>query len=232
MIKTLFKKKFETKAELVEAMQFISTARSYVRWAFGLQFVAILLLFAWNNTGYGPKIDFPSSLMLIIAMSSWFFNKRLKSLSGYVEPELLGFVLEAKQIESLQTWSVAHETLKQMLPSVEPAHYENLTSGQRNTLLKVLNPIEKPILLKPLLASIRRCAGQEAIPFLEAFFEKSKKHKSVEIRQLGAIAHEILPEVRIRVARALISERLEAETATTTELLEEHRDIGQSQSSS
>jgi hypothetical protein len=175
-----------------------------------------LQLISWLIKGKAPD-DFGSvlSLAALIGAGMSFTGRHqaaLRSAQRMADPRLAGFLVEAyatngeKPIEQ-----AAREGLLRSLPMLDDP--EMLDPYQRGLLYKIPGPRADKELTSAALGAIGRVAGPEAIPYLERFRAQTEGNKDPERRRLADLALQILPDVRIRAARAIIERRAQESRA-------------------
>lgn len=187
--------------------------RKVLAWTFGGGFALLigLHLILWLVKGKAPDdIASMASMMGLIGAAAAFTPRHkaaLRAAERFEDPRLVGFLLEARHTaDAKDTLEACEAGLMRSLPKLEDP--EMLDPYQRNLLYRLLNAKKSPALVELGLEAAVRTAGSEAIPALERFRTEAEKSENGEMRRLGARALQILPDLRIRKARAIIEERV------------------------
>ena len=181
-------------------------------WFFGILVGAVVLLqLALWFSGKSPS-DFTSysSLFVLIGAGAAFTGTHkaaLRRLEELAIPESAGFLVEA-YATSLErdVTEVSERALLKALPLVNDA--ESFDDYQRGLLYKSLKKTKSADLAEAILDVTRRIGGSEAIPYLEEFRGIAAKRKGAEWERLSNRALGALPDLRLRVARAIIEQKV------------------------
>lgn len=133
----------------------------------------------------------------------------LKQVEAWANRESAGFLLEAyATTDEKDVREVGTRALPIALAEIDSA--DDLDDYQRGLLYRVVSTRNDVPVVSAAIACIRRTAGPEAIPYLEAFHRKTERHRKAEWQRLGQQALMVLPEIRIRTARRIIERKLQA----------------------
>lgn len=175
----------------------------------GFGILTLLYLALWITKGQGPDVTTFFSLAGLLGIGvavSGRHKQALQSASKLARPEFVGYLAEAYATsDEKDVYEPAREGLILALPLLQDA--EMLDAKQRGYLYGQLGTHRPIRLVREVLGAIHRVAGAEALPYLERFHLSAGKHQDAEWRRLGERALQILPDVRIRVARGIIESK-------------------------
>lgn len=193
-----------TVAQLVQRLNRLKTTYQVFFWIF-------LAITSWESL----VADLPSGVSLtiigvgLIVMFRYFFVRQ--SIAAYQNPEFLGHLLEMYVMELKSFKKTMMPSIVQALRQANQGHYDAMDSQQRLTLQGLIS-INTPIpMLTEIVGCVKRCAGPEAIPFIEKFVATVTSDSKEEFIALANVARLSIPEVRIREARSIIEKTLSSE---------------------
>jgi hypothetical protein len=122
----------------------------------------------------------------------------------------VGFLIEAYGTTSEKDIAeVCERALLKALPLVESE--DDFDDFQRGLLYRSLKKTNSPDLAEAILDVVHRIGGSEAIPFLEDFRTVTGRRKGTDWERLSTRSLSVLPDLRMRVARAIIEQRTQAD---------------------
>lgn len=172
--------------------------------------IAFLYLLLWIVKKSAPDFTTFAGLTGLIgsgAALSGTHKAALKEAAKLGSRQAAGPLVEA-YVESQErsVIEVCREALPQALAAVESA--EDFDPYQRGQLSKLLN-VRYPIaVVSAAVECMGRVSGKEVIPTLERFQAEAVKDKRPDWQRLGQRALQILPDVRMRVAREIIDRKM------------------------
>jgi len=172
--------------------------------------IAFLYILLWIATKKAPDFTSFAGLTGLIGSGAALTGNHkavLKEAGKLASREAAGPLLEAYvESEEKSVIEVCREALPKALDKVNSP--EDFDPYQRGLLNKVLN-LRYPIaVVASAVECMGRVSGVEVIPALERFQSDAVKDKRPEWQRLGQRALQILPDVRIRVAREIIDRKL------------------------
>ena len=187
-------------------------SRNALNWCIGVGFgiLALAQIVLWIK-GRG-MLDFQSlsSIFVVFGAGAAFTGMHRAALQRTEElatPESAGFLIEAYATsEEKDVKEVCERALIKALPLVESA--DTFDDYQRGLLYKTLRRTKNLELAEAIIDVARRIGGREAIPYLEDFRTSAEKRKGAGWERISLKALSSLPDLRVRVARAIIEQRV------------------------
>lgn len=186
-----------------------------------LVWTSVFFLLAWSFIWFTrrelPDIAGMAAMLALIGSAAGFTARHKTALSQmreFANRESAGYLLEAYATSpEKDIREIGEQALPLALSRVESP--EDLDDYQCGLLYKQLNFQNPPPLVAAALECIGLIAGKESIPLLEKFHQDAILKPDPEWQRLGHRALQLLPDVRIRVARVIIEKRtVEIESAT------------------
>ena len=179
--------------------------------------LAFLMIF-FAKKHQGPDLSSIVPILIAVMGSGVAFTSShkaaLKEASRLATREAAGFLLEAYvSSEEKEVTAICRAALPESLSLVQsPDDFDDFQRGLLNKVMVARYPIQ-------VVAAAVECAGRisgaEAIPALEKIHFAALKKKQPEWQRLGNRALQVLPDVRMRVARKIIEKRVgEAQSST------------------
>jgi hypothetical protein len=194
--------------------------RRVLVWTIGIG-VAVLLvlkLISWYRSGTLKDIWDLAPLLALMGAGAAFTSQHrnaLETVARLATRETAGYIIEAyATTEERDIRKLCESALPQALSQVESP--DDIDDYQRNLLYKLLRGKAPLPVHAAAVECVGRIAGAEALPAIESFVATNKNHAEVERSRLADRAFQILPDVRIRAARRIITERSTASDSAAT----------------
>ncbi len=162
-----------------------------------------------------PNQPFPIAILFILIV---LHRQAVQRAAEIGDVRCVGYLLEGLRETDRDVVNAARAALIRLLPQLGPENADLLSPYQRPLLYRCLSPSQPPELVREALRAINAVAGKEAIPYIEAFRE-DKRLQGPEWEKLSSLALQVLPDLRMRLARDII-ERKTAEAQVLQERAE------------
>ncbi len=191
--------------------------RTGINWCLGIAIGVLLVAQAILLIRGRGFMDYSTffSLIVLFGCGVAFSNTHKAALERMEElatRESVGFLIEAYATTSERDITeVCERALLKALPLVESE--DDFDGYQLGLLYGSLRKTNSLPLAEGILDATQRIGGSEAIPYLEEFRASASKRKEQGWDRLATKSIGVLPDLRVRVARAIIERRLEESEA-------------------